>query len=201
MNYQEYKVMFLTGCNTISYKTLQKLKAFYESGGTIISTTKLPHKSAELGEDQKVIVLIQDIFGINSLTQDTSKIHKNSNKKGGKAIFIPKPSKLNIEIALAEILPDVRFVPNPQLATDFGKFSYIHKIKDGIDIYFFANSSSEKIVTDVLIRGKMNLEIWDPHSGKIRRVNSDNLQKEGHDFTQFSIELEPVSSVFYISKE
>ena len=40
-NFQEYKVMFLTGCKTISYKTLEKLKAFYESGGTIISTTQL----------------------------------------------------------------------------------------------------------------------------------------------------------------
>jgi len=46
--------MFLTGCNTISWKTLQKLSVFYESGGTIISITKLPFKSSVMGKDQKV---------------------------------------------------------------------------------------------------------------------------------------------------
>ena len=49
----------------LGFKTLAKLKTFYESGGTIISTTQLPFKSSEMGEDQKVIDLVQEIFGID----------------------------------------------------------------------------------------------------------------------------------------
>lgn len=73
-NYQEYKVMLLTGCNTISWKTLKKPSGFYKSGGTIIYTTKLPCKSSEMSEDQKVLKMVQEIFGINSLNLEESNI-------------------------------------------------------------------------------------------------------------------------------
>lgn len=200
-NYQEYKVMFLTGCNTVSYKTLSKLKSFYESGGTIISTTKLPYKSSEMGEDHTVIDLVQQIFGVNALAQNTTKIQKNSNEKGGVAIFIPSPNKTNVEDALASILPDVQFVSNPELSTDFGKFSYIHKIKDGKDIYYFANSSDEEIDTEVLIRGKMDLQHWNPHNGITSEMEKlSAIEKNGQTFTSYKLVLEPVSSLFFVGE-
>lgn len=199
-NYQEYKVMFLTGCNTISWKTLKKLMDFYESGGTIISTTKLPCKSSEMGKDQKVIDLVQRIFGINSLAQDTSKIKKNTNKKGGVALFIPKPDKSNIEIALNEMVPDVQFISNPELGTDFGKFSYIHKIKEGKNIYYLANSSDEIIDTDIVLRGRFRLESWNPHDGNMEKMISHSFTNENGDiFTRCRLHLDPVKSVFLVS--
>jgi hypothetical protein len=201
-NYQEYKVMFLTGCNTISYKTLEKLKAFYESGGTIISTTQLPHKSSEIGEDKKVIELVQDIFGINALEQDSAKIQNNSNEKGGAAIFIPKPDKINIKQALESISPDVQFVSNPELETDFGKFSYIHKIKDGNDIFYFANSSDEQINTEVLLKGKLDLENWNPHNGTVFQIKDiEIIEDNGQVFTKCKLNLKPVSSMFWLGKQ
>lgn len=200
-NYQEYKVMFLTGCNIISYKTLEKLKAFYESGGTIISTTQLPFKSAEMGNDQKVIDLVQDIFGINSLAQNMTQIQSNSIENDGKAIFIPSPDKVSVQEALNSISPDIRFVSNPTLASDFGKFSYIHKIKDGRDIYYFANSSDEFIETEVLLNGNLELEEWNPHNGMVEEKVNSSLQKiEDEDYTKIKLNLKPVSSVFWISK-
>jgi len=200
-NFQEYKVMFLTGCKTISYKTLQKLKTFYESGGTIISTTKLPHKSSEKGEDQKVIDLVQEIFGINALLQDNSSIHKQSNEKGGVSIFIPSPDKESIARALENTMPDIQFVSNPVLSTDFGKFSYIHKVKEGRNIFYFANSSDEKIDTEVILKGKYKLENRDPHKGTISGINKLVFQEDnGQIFTKCRLTLSPVSSVFWIGK-
>lgn len=200
-NFQEYKVMFLTGCNTVSYKTLQKLKAFYESGGTIISTTKLPHKSSEMGEDQKVRDLVQEIFGIDALNQNTSKIQKKWNNNGGVAIYIPKPNKTNIGEALDNISPDVRFISNQELVSDFGKFNYIHKIKAGRNIYYFTNSSDEVIVTEVLLRGKMNLEEWNPHTGETEPVElTEIIQKEDSNYTRLKLRLKPVKSVFLLDK-
>jgi hypothetical protein len=194
--------MFLTGCNTISYKTLEKLKAFYESGGTIISTTQLPHKSSEIGEDKKVIELVQDIFGINALEQDSAKIQNNSNEKGGAAIFIPKPDKINIKQALESISPDVQFVSNPELETDFGKFSYIHKIKDGNDIFYFANSSDEQINTEVLLKGKLDLENWNPHNGTVFQIKDiEIIEDNGQVFTKCKLNLKPVSSMFWLGKQ
>ena len=198
-NSQEYKVIFLTGCKTISYKTLQKLKSFYENGGIIILITILLIKSSEIGEDQKVIDLIQEIFRINSLALDTSKIQNNENENGGKAIFIPKPDKLILSKSLEEILPDVRFVPNPELASDFGKFNYIHKIKDGRNIYYFTNSSNEEIETEVLLRGKLKLQGWNPHNGEISGLNTITYhEKDGQIFTKCKLCLKPVKSLFWI---
>lgn len=200
-NYQEYKVMFLTGCNIISYKTLEKLKAFYQSGGTIIATTQLPFKSAEMGEDHKVIDMIETIFDINPLAQDVVTIQKKTNSSGGVAMFIPSPDEANLQAALETVSPDVKFVDNPSLQSDFGKFSYIHKNKDGKDIYFFANSSDETIDTEVLLRGDFKLESWNPHTGNIAPLEHLTfIQQSGPLYTKVKLHLEPVSSVFWISK-
>ncbi|MCA1758444.1 MAG: hypothetical protein LC658_01625, partial [Bacteroidales bacterium] len=200
-NYQEYKVMFLTGCNTISWKTLQKLSDFYESGGTIISTTKLPSKSSEMGKDQKVIELVQQIFGINSLNPDSTKIQVNSNAKGGFTVHIPKPNKENILKILDERMnADVRFSPEPVLQSDWGKFNYIHKIKDGKHIYMFTNSSDEVIDTEVILKGKHLLENWNPHNGNMKEMISQTFTNEnGEIFTRCQLHLDPVKSVFYVS--
>jgi len=200
-NYQEYKVMFLTGCKTISYKTLSKLKEFYESGGTIISTTQLPYKSSEMGEDQKVVALVQDVFGLNPEETDSIKIQSNTNSNGGSAFHIPKPNKDNIQKVLDERMDtDVRFLPNPVLTTDWGKFNYIHKIKDGKHIYMFTNSSDELIETEVIFRGNLELQEWNPHTGEIRKnVSSEIVLKEEQEFTKFALKLKPVKSLFIVS--
>jgi hypothetical protein len=199
-NFQEYKTMIISGCNTISYKTLEKLKAFYNNGGTVISTTQLPHKSSELDADEKVVALIKEIFSVNPLETDTVSILTNKNSKGGKAVFIPKPSKETLQRALSAIPADVQFEPNPS-SVEFGKFSYIHKIKDGKHIYYFANSSDEIVDTEVLLRGDFKLKAWDPHSGKIVETTKTlikDLNKQV--FTSIKLRLGPVSSIFYLSE-
>jgi hypothetical protein len=201
-NYQEYRVLFLTGCNIISYKTLEKVKAFYESGGTVISTTQLPFKSAEVGHDQKVVKLVEELFNINPYALDSSRIQENSNSNGGYAAFIPNPDKENIHLILEKkMLPDVTFSPNPELASDYGKFSYIHKVKDEREIYYFANSSDETIKTQVYVRGHQNLQKWNPHNGNIDKdIKPEYLQLSGENYTRFALTLEPVRSIFYLGK-
>jgi len=199
-NYQEYKVMILTGCKTISYKTLEKLKAFYNNGGTIISTTQLPFKSSEMGEDQKVLDLVNTVFGLNPLEMDTVQIQTNSNANGGFAVHIPKPTINNIQKVLDERMDvDVRFSPNPVLKTDWGRFNYIHKIKDGKHIYMFTNSSDEDIETELILRGNLELEEWNPHTGLIDdNITFNKLVKNGQEFTKLKLKLEAVKSVFFI---
>ncbi len=203
-NHQAYKTMILTGSSIISHKTLEKLKAFYDAGGVIISTTQLPFKSAEMGQDAKVIDLIKSIFNIDPLNQQQiAQVHKNNNDAGGKAIFIPSPDVASFAQVLEENAPnpDVKFVSNPQLETDFGKFSYIHKVKDNRDIYYFSNSSDETIKTDVMIRGKHKMQILNPHTGDILKSDkSREVSENGTIYTLLSLELEPVKSVFILAE-
>lgn len=199
-NFQEYKTMIISGCNTISYKTLEKLKAFYDNGGTLISTTQLPHKSSEMGADEKVVALVKEIFGANPLETDTVSILTSKNSKGGKAIFIPKPSKETLQTALSAIPADVQFEPNPA-SFEFGKFSYIHKIRDGKHIYYFANSSDQAVDTEVLLRGKLKLENWNPHTGKIKAINDiSRIEINGETYTKCRLYLKGVQSVFFLNQ-
>lgn len=202
-NYQEYKVMFLTGCNSISYKTLKKLKTFYESGGTIIATTQLPFKSSEMGTDQKVIDLIQYIFGVNSLVGEMNNLQMSSNENGGKALFVLNPTKENLETAfeLCSTNADVIFSDSIEIKSELGLCSYVHKIKDGKDIYFFANSSDDSISTQVLLRGKHKLEQWNPHNGtSVKLKNVSYVEKDGLHYTKYNLNLNPVSSMFWLSE-
>ena len=201
-NAQTYRALIITGGNIISYRTLEKIRDFYKNGGVVISTTRLPFKSAEMGEDQRVIDLVQEIFGVNALVQDTARIQWNSNDNGGSSVFIPKPDKSSLAEELkSRFAPDVEFIPGPQLASDFGKFSYIHKIKDGRDIYYFANSSDEKVETDVLLRGELSLEEWDPHTGNIiKEIPVESVERNNQMFTRINIRLDQVKSVFFVSK-
>lgn len=202
-NYQTYHTMIITGSNIISYRTLAKLQAFYEKGGTLIATTQLPFKSAEMGQDQQVIELVQTIFGIDPREQEelsTSVV--STNDMGGKAVFLPQPDSAKLAMALLEHVPvaDVQFVDNPVLKTDFGKFNYIHKVKDERHIYFFTNSSDETIETEVVLRGKLKPQNFDPHRGSVTPLQElVHWSEDGEQFTKARLKLPPVSSTFWLA--
>jgi hypothetical protein len=203
-NHQQYHTMIISGCNIISYKTLEKLRSFYDQGGTLVSTTQLPFKSAEMGEDLRVINLIMEIFGIDPLQQNNiSEMTEHTNSKGGKAIFIPQPDAASIQKVLTKhaAAPDVQFLSNPTLKTDFGKLSYIHKVKDDQHIYYFANSSDEEIETEVLLKGDFKLELWNPHTGEtIKKIPCETTSKEDQNFTRIELKLNPVESLFLMER-
>lgn len=203
-NSQTYRVLVLTGCNIISHKTLAKVKAFFQQGGLVIATTQLPFQSAELGEDEKVIDLVREVFAMDpsdgGATQDIA-VHVNSN--GGVAVFVARPTRANLTEVFDEHMPDadVIFVSDPELPAGPSHLSYIHKIKDGRDIFYFSNSSDTAIDTDILIRGHINLETWNPHTGAMDRLfRGKHIEKHGQDVTRFSLALPPVSSLFMVGR-
>jgi hypothetical protein len=201
-NSQTYRALVLTGCHIISHKTLAKVKAFNEQGGLVVATTQLPFKSAEIGEDQRVLDLVQGLFGIDPLDKKLQQDkHVHLNKKGGVAVFVPKPDRANLTEVFDEHMPlaDVAFVPAPELPAGPSHLSYIHKIKDGRDIFYFANSSDMAIETDILIRGHRNLEAWNPHTGTIDpRIKGEHVKRHGEDVTRFPLTLRPVTSLFLV---
>ena len=200
-NAQNYKALILTGCKVISVKTLQKIKAFYDKGGVVISTGQLPFKSSEMGQNKEVNKLVTSLFGVATTEKLGDELVINENAKGGKAIHIPSPNQENLSKVLeANIIADVQFSPNPKLATDMGKFNYIHKIKDGRQIYFFSNSSDETITTEITLKGNFKLYEANPHKGNISILtDTEHLEKENKEYTKANLKLAPVSARFWIS--
>ena len=63
VNAEQYKVFIIPGSRTIHWSTLKKIKEFYDNGGKVIATTRLPDSSAEFGRDREVRETVAAIFG------------------------------------------------------------------------------------------------------------------------------------------
>jgi hypothetical protein len=198
-NFQDYKTIIIPGGKVISVEALRKIKQFYDAGGKVIATTLLPSLSAEMGKDQEIVKLVDEIFGANA----SKNPQVQTNNQGGKALFIPNPTTKVLSEVLAGFTPDadVQFEENPATTSKLGVFSYLHKIHDGKDIYFFANSSDNEIDTEVLLRGKQNLENWNPHTGAVSRLQKVSyVRKNGQTYTRCKLNLKGVQSTFWIGK-
>ena len=191
INREEYKVLVIPSCKTISISNLKKIKDFYERGGSIVFTTRLPSKSVEAGQDMEVNKLVRSIFpeGENS----GSVVQTSS--KGGKAIFIIKPTGQNLRQSVSEVSSnfDVDYAVNENIR-------YIHKVINGQEMYYFANLGGENVNLPVTLRGNMKLHKWDPHTGKIQNLTTDNIfnDKTRLTTTKVSLILKPYHSCFWI---
>jgi hypothetical protein len=191
---ESYSVLFLPSCYMISLSNLKKAIDFYNSGGMIVFTTRLPYKSSETGKDTEVDSLIRSVFP--HLEDDAWEMMEN--EKGGKACFLPDPDAVGIsEVMYGSGLEfDVSYPLNPDI-------QYIHKVIDNRNVYFFANLGKGNIQTEATLRSRLAVEEWDPHTGKIRKAETGYSENKtsGSVSTVVKINLKPYNSIFLVEKE
>ncbi len=184
-------MLILPSCSMISLSNLRKATDFYNSGGMVLFTTRLPHKSTEPGKEQEVDSLIKSVF---PRSEDDAWV-LIENKMGGKACFLPDADAINLsEILYGSGLDyDVSYPLNSDI-------QYIHKVIDDRNVYFFANTGEGFIQTEVTVRGEMAFEEWDPHTGNIRTLPSGILKRNTPDqlFTRVKLDLKPYHSCFLV---
>jgi len=199
-NWEEYRVLVLPGMKVIHLSNLEKVRRFYDAGGAIIATTQLPYQSAEPGKDQQVRAAVRHIFGRDPDpgAGPTAPTTMRTGAAGGKAFFLARPDAAQLRSALAQALDvyDVQF--DKPLEVKDGNLTYIHKVKAGREIYFLANSSTTAVETDVRFRGKLNLELWDPHTGAQTPLNVTPRRQGDQDVTLFRLVLPAQRSLFVI---
>jgi hypothetical protein len=178
----------------VSLGNLKKAIDFYNSGGMVVFTNRLPHKSCETGRDMEVDSLIRSVFP--GLEDDAWEMMENEN--GGKACFLPDPDAVGISEVMygSGIEFDVSYPLNPDI-------QYIHKVIDNRNVYFFANLGKGNIQTEVTLRGRLAVEEWDPHTGKIRKAETGYSENKtsGSVSTVVKINLKPYNSIFIVEKE
>ena len=161
--------------------------------------------------------IVYDVLGLSQTQPTRAKIalnenvHSNyfvnSNEKGGQGYFIPRLYPQNLELVLNRALPvkDVEIdIPADyyvKFTRDYeGGVTYLHKVKDDRDIYYFANTTGEPLNTTVTLSGEKMLEMWDPHTGNRKEADTEHKIIEDQPVTVTEINLEPLSSVFYLSR-
>lgn len=199
VNGQEYHVLVIPGGKVISVKTLEKIKDFYENGGCVIATTMIPSKSTEFGKDDQINELIRSLWGIfpsNTTNDNSAQIKTNAN--GGKIVFVAHPDESTMSSLLEKAWPNADVVFEG--AGNNKNLSYIHKQKEGRDIYFIANRGDKPVDTFLKIKGKMNSELWNPYNGQIEELDEVTyLHENGTDYTRIKLKLEPVKSLFIVA--
>jgi len=60
---QQYRLMILPGMEAVSTSNLAKVKSFFDQGGKVIATTRLPDQSAEFSHSKEVRAMIRHVFG------------------------------------------------------------------------------------------------------------------------------------------
>jgi len=213
VNAEQYKVFIIPGSRAIHWSSLKKIKEFYDNGGKVIATTRLPESSAEFGKDSEVKETIAAMFGAageknaefevldtggRNLACTGGSYTSHTNAKGGKAYFIPSPQAAVLKAVLDDALKvhDVAF--EQDVSVHNGNLSYIHKVVEGRDVYFVGNSSDDAVDTFIRLRGKQRLECWDPHTGRISACESEAIADSGCEVTRVRLRLAPVCSVFLV---
>ena len=204
--HEEFRVIILPGAKVIHASNLAVIKHFWELGGKVIATTQLPFKSAEFGKDAEVKEMIAEIFGpqasapADDFTKRSDRSLSHKNAAGGMACFIERPTPARLSAVLQAVLPvpDLSFEEDPVVTG--GNLSYIHKTIDGREAYFLANSSDTEFETAVHLRGELDPEQWDPHTGAISECMHTHTTDAGSAVTIVTLRFPPVHSVFLVSK-
>ena len=124
-----------------------------------------------------------------------------TNRNGGKAYFAPHPTAGTLQAILDDAVPvpDVAFAANLSVSRGNGMLSYLHKQKDGQDIYYFANSSDDAVDTFVQLRGHLNPQLWNPQTGDKTPAEVTHLLVQGQAVTRLHLQLAPVTAMFAVA--
>jgi hypothetical protein len=146
-------------------------------------------------------------------------VHEHENPQGGRAFFLSHADAEGLKLALnrAGYVPDVRFENDEPWSgperSDLvfpdrrgrgwdtsGTLSYIHKVKDGRNVYFFANSTARPVDAHVRLRGRLRVQRWNPHTGHIEPTEHSHLKEGPVEVTRVKLRLEPIESLFFVEK-
>jgi hypothetical protein len=84
VNSQHYKVFILPGARAIHWSNLKKIQQFYDQGGKVIATTRLPDTSAEFGKNKQVRGVLTAMFGAAAMPEkETPRVTASSSWAAG----------------------------------------------------------------------------------------------------------------------
>ncbi len=200
---EKYELLLLPPMTHIKAKTMNQIEAFLAAGGKVMGDALLPYKSIEGEAD--VEGRIEKIFGFNPrevrdnfLTSEdaTQKIHVRESGKG-KAVFVSGLgfAENKKEESLMETLNQaVRECITPEIEIDNEEVFYLHRVKDGKNLFFLINPVNEPTDIEIVWEGEHVPEKWNLENGEI---TLESIYRWENQKTHLRIHMEPFESALY----
>ncbi len=82
-----------------------------------------------------------------------------------------------------------------------GMFRYLHKVRQGCDIYFFGNATDVDFSDEVLLRGvHKRLTLCDPHTGAVTPLPRETVCHHGEEYTKIRLCVPGVRARFVLAE-
>lgn len=178
---EEYELLILPPVTHLKKETFQKIKKFVRNGGKIIADTFLPEEFLEASKNGAVKEVKQlfkvdpgDLIKEFEGKKKPAKLNMNSRSN----IHVIRSRGLSID-QRSEILRElINAVSVPDIIINNEDIFYLHRIKDGFDIYFLVNTRQKnagKVEISFEKTGKP--ELWNPNTGEIISINIYQIKK------------------------
>jgi len=172
-----YEVLILPFMKIMEQETYNIIAKFYEKGGKVIAIGDLP-QFTPAGE---------------SLENEANKIwHQagiNTNNAGGLALFVDGDYNSIIKPIQNNIRPDLK------LDTYNESINYIHKVKNGLNIYFISNIDTIPVKTNISFSMEGIPQKWNAENGNIVAVKEYIIENNR---TIIPLELDKYESLLIV---
>jgi len=165
INFEVYRLMVIADAEVISLASLKKIHDFAKSGGAVIVIGNFGKYSSELGKDAEARQLAVQILAMQSVA---SFDHANEafDKRildvlANRDVIIPPETDKILLKSFSNQRMDPGKVPR-KYRESRGLISYIHKIKDSKNIFYFANTKDKPKALDISIKGQYSFSRYDP---------------------------------------
>jgi hypothetical protein len=174
---EDYRAVIVHGVESIPPSVVERLREFHDAGGIVVALNGLPAKSCDGQQDDRVRSAVEHIWGAAA------------GKRGKSAVATYD----NLEHTLVSLnVPDVVMSPSPK------QLLYCHRRLHGRNLYFFANTGAEPVVTEVELRGAHGPAMsWDPLTGAISWAGK---QTDGDRGLRLRLALGEYGSTFVVTE-
>ena len=186
VQYNTFRTLIIPASKTISTTTLEQALALFRQGGKVIFTSLLPTLSTEPGQNDRIGELMAEL-----LPQGTS---RQTNDRGGEVRFLAQPTPAALHEALRSDIPaDVAFEEGKALR-------YLHKERNGKNLFYLANFSPMPYQAPITLRGKLRLEAWNPHTGDCSPIDVTYDRQGDLPVTRVDLSLQGRESIFLVER-
>ncbi|MDD4102860.1 MAG: glycosyl hydrolase, partial [Kiritimatiellae bacterium] len=184
---ERYRALVVPPTESVTFATLEKARAFFESGGTVIGYGRLPERSLTLGKTAADIARLREaIWGAAAQPGPAA---CRTSRRGGRSYFLavqPTPEALAAALSEAGVPPVLR-VHSGETG------GWVHALRrvdhEGRDVLFIANQNSNDAARAFTFQAPDASgvpEVWDAMRGEVTAVP---WRKEG-DGVSFDLTLE-----------